>query len=171
MLCKSCCLSLCRLNWLYEGCLLSDICRSTKQKVAVWFTFSIDIVSEMTLLYFACTAPVVCGKIQRHFDSVLEAVHGSLNWLWGPECQKCFTQPTFLRWEGTTHSCMDLSRDCFASFGLQWPWLCEQLHYCEGEQSYWCHHLGAADAFFVCFIPLGRIVNICCSECWLCEGL
>ena len=35
MLYKSSCLSLCRLNCLHEGCLLSDVCRSTKQKVAV----------------------------------------------------------------------------------------------------------------------------------------
>lgn len=85
----------------YEGCSLSDVCRSIKQEAVVRFSHNIDIFLQCTLLRFAQTVPVACSKIQRHFDSWIQTMQGTLILLLlrGPECEEMSAQSTFFDYE------------------------------------------------------------------------
>ena len=48
----------------------------------------------------------------------------------------------------------------------QWPWLCGHWCYQEGEGTYWCQQLGAADVLIL-YHSQNKDLNIVhCSKCW-----
>ena len=115
------------------------------------------------------TIPVVCAKVQSHFDSRIETMHGALNLLLlrGPDWEKTSTQPTFLWWGRTTERHMETSRDwmgdglepgCSSSLERwQWSWLCRHWRYPQGEGSYWCPKVRRC--WRIDFITSGRTVS------------
>ena len=109
----------------------TDVCRSVKQEVVIWFTYNIHI----PLKYSPPLHTPHSSCLYQGSKAFWQWDEAAFVRSWS-ECRKLSSQsqPSLLRWGGTAKSHMEPSRDyrgtgpepgCFAPSGRsQWPWLC-----------------------------------------------